>query len=178
MRIEGVLALLCLAPLLALAQEPEGFRGNDYFDCPYINFFDQDCPQRRQAGTASPQARPGQEGEERQDARPEAPAPGEGIVEPGETMRHYLELQKSLGDRHELFPEQSMAPDTPPLMHALMRAPNLDTARLYVLWHAARVERLHEVLRLIEMAGAEYQADGRVDGAAGNRSVVGGLAGR
>lgn len=177
LRIEGALiaVLMAVATLAVAQEEPQGFRQNGYFDCPYINFFDQDCPQHRPPQPSAP--RPGSEEPAASGSPPAPPAEGE-FLQPGAMMRRYLELQKSLGDRHRLFPKQSMAPDAPPLFQHLLIEPTLDTARLYVLWHAARAERLHQALGLIEAASAEHEAGGGSDGATRNRSLVGGPAGR
>ena len=125
----------------AWAEERES--SSPYFDCPYINYFDSDCPQleREQTRSAPPAQddaeRPGMAGD--QESEPEWP------VEAPELL--------------QLFPKESMAPDTPPLYRLLLMRPSLETARRYVRWHARRMGRIQEVQGLVDLAGREWLAE-------------------
>lgn len=131
------LALACGA----WAEERES--SSPYFDCPYINYFDSDCPQleREQPRSAPPAEddaeRPGMAGD--QESEQEWP------VEAPELM--------------QLFPKESLAPDTPPLYRLLLMRPSLETARRYVRWHARRMGRIQEVQGLVDLAGREWLAE-------------------
>lgn len=49
-----------------------------------------------------------------------------------------------------LFPEGTMAPDTPPLMKTLLAEPTLDNAKAFLDWHQQRMARVQEVQRLLK----------------------------
>ncbi len=127
-----------------------------YFSCPYINYFDSDCPQLRELW---------QEREQRRLQEQGGPAATPGVEpEPGETGVHVgqdegvpdvLDLEKL----YPLFPKDSMAPDAPDLYRLLLTRPTLEIARLYVRWYARRTARMQEVEGLIQTAGDELQAD-------------------
>ena len=127
-----------------------------YFDCPYINYFDSDCPQLRELW---------EEREQRRLQERSGPAATPGVEqEPGQTdvhvgqddgVREPLDIEKL----YPLFPKDSMAPDAPDLYRLLLTRPTLETARLYVRWYARRTARMQEVEALIQTAGSELQAD-------------------
>ena len=143
----GVLAtaMACGLSVGAFGQEEE--RAPDgYFECPYVNYFDKDCPQLHGPSPHDDGRRP--DGSE-------FPAATQGNTEPGETPegeereRHEFDAE----DIYPLFPRESLAPDAPPLLRLLLANPTLDNARRYVRWYARRSERLREVQALIELAG-------------------------
>jgi hypothetical protein len=49
-----------------------------------------------------------------------------------------------------LFPEGTMAPDTPPLMKTLLAEPTLEHAQAFLAWHQQRMARVQEVQRLLK----------------------------
>ena len=141
-----VLGLLGVAAA-ALGQEDSG--ASPYFDCPYVNYFDADCPQLRQEEMRAPVA--GQRSPEDRQERVAPPAEGDEADEEqggpeGLTPEEYL-----------LFPKESLAPDTPPLLRVLFNKPTLENARRYVRWHARRVAQLQVVQALIQQAGKELE---------------------
>ena len=150
--------LLSLAVVLGAAVAVNGQEGeaapSPYFDCPYINYFDSDCPQlrelwhereqRRLQEQGGPAATPGVEQE-----------PGDVHVEQDDGVSDALDLEKL----YPLFPKDSMAPDAPDLYRLLLAKPSLETARLYVRWYARRTARMQEVEALIKTAGSELQAE-------------------
>lgn len=125
----------------AWAEERES--SSPYFDCPYINYFDSDCPQleREQPRSGAPAeddaGRPGMAGE--QESEQEWPVEGPELL--------------------QLFPKESLAPDTPLLYRLLLMRPSLETARRYVRWHARRMGRIQEVQGLVDLAGREWLAE-------------------
>ena len=150
--------LLSLAVVLGAAVAVNGQEGeaapSPYFDCPYINYFDSDCPQlrelwqereqRRLQEQGGPAATPGVEQE-----------PGDVHVEQDDGVSDALDLEKL----YPLFPKDSMAPDAPDLYRLLLAKPSLETARFYVRWYARRTARMQEVEALIQTAGSELQAE-------------------
>ena len=141
---------LCLAAVLALgvctAAAQEGESASPYFDCPYINYFDPDCPQLERD---EPQAQvPVDEEAERAEVEAEEDTEHDWLQEVPE---HLLPL----------FPKQSVAPDTPDLYRLLLLRPTLANARRYVRWYSRRMERIAEAQRLIGLAGGEFLAGGR-----------------
>ena len=147
----GVLAfaILLAAVMAALGQE-EKRSASPYFECPYVNFFDQDCPQL---------PRPANEEEGRQSEGREDPAPAPGNSESSGTAERDRHGPRDLDtdELYPLFPRESLAPDTPPLLRLLLAEPTLENARRYVRWYARRSERLRAVQTLIELAGREGQ---------------------
>ena len=152
--------LLSLAVVLGAAVAANGQEGeaapSPYFDCPYINYFDSDCPQLRELWNEREQRRLQEQGE---------PAATPGVEqEPGQADVH---LGQDDGERepfdveklYPLFPKDSMAPDAPDLYRLLLAKPSLETARLYVRWYARRTARMQEVEALIQTAGSELQAE-------------------
>ena len=125
------------------AQERE--QSSPYFECPYINYFDGDCPQLER---------------EREEARgvpaedkPQPPATGD--AEEGE----HDWLQDVPEYLLPLFPKESLAPDSPALYRLLLMRPTLRNARRYVRWHARRMRRIQEAQDLIAAAGREFLAE-------------------
>lgn len=141
----GVVAGIAAA---ANAQEPEG-APSPYFDCPYINYFDNNCPQLREE--QEPRRR------EQQEAGRVAPPAGaerdlDGYEQDG-MQPEDLEVEK----RYLLFPKEGVAPDTPELFLLLLAEPTLENARRYVRWYAERTSRLRAVQELIQVAGRELE---------------------
>ena len=116
-----------------------------YFECPYINFFDDDCPQMER-DEAQAQAQPLVE-----DEREKPAAEGE---EEGEQDW----LQEVPEHLLPLFRKESLAPDTPELYRLLLERPTLANARRYVRWYSRRMKRIREVQELIAVAGREFLA--------------------
>ena len=144
----GVLATAMAFGLSVAALGQEEKRAPDgYFDCPYVNYFDPDCPQLRKPPTQPDGRRP--------DDR-EVPAAAPGAPEPGAAAEADDGTRRDLdADVYPLFPRESLAPDAPPLLRLLLAEPTLANARRYVRWYARRTERLREVQALIELAGRE-----------------------
>ena len=144
-----VLAVL-LGCVSAVSGQPSDDGGaGPYFDCPYVNYFDTDCPQLReqrppvQGRQAAPETRPGR-------GQPE----DQGDAEDREDTR-----QGVLPDELILFPRESLAPDAPPLFRLLLANPTPANARRYVRWHARRTARLQVVQALIQAAGKELERE-------------------
>ena len=125
----------------ACAQDVEP--ASPYFECPYINFFDDDCPQmERDEAQAQPLV---------EDER-ERPA-GEGQEEGEQDL-----LQEVPEHLLPLFRKESLAPDTPELYRLLLERPTLANARRYVRWYSRRMKRIREVQEVIAVAGREFLA--------------------
>ena len=139
-------ALIVAAAGAAVAQESEA-APSPYFDCPYVNYFDNDCPQLRQLWAEQERRRLEAESRAGQEAVPESAGEDEAEAEALDAERRFL-----------LFPKDSLAPDTPELYRILLAEPTLDNARRYVRWYAARTARLQAVQALIEAAGNEPEA--------------------
>ena len=137
----SAVVLLVLAGT-ARAQERE--QPSPYFECPYINYFDSDCPQLKKEQPLVPQ--PAEDEQEPRSAGDE------------EEMRHDW-LQEMPEHLLPLFPKESLAPDTPDLYRLLLIRPTLKTARRLVRWHARRMSRIREAQGLIEVAGREVLAE-------------------
>lgn len=144
-----VVALIIGAAAAASAQEAEA-APSPYFDCPYINYFDNDCPQLRQLWEEQERRRLEAEGRAGQE-----PVPVLEAVEPDGVEAEELDPEK----RYLLFPRDSLAPDTPELYSILLAEPTLENARRYVRWYAERTVRLQAVQALIQLAGAELEAE-------------------
>ena len=145
-----VLAAVAFGCTSAVFGQPSDDGGaSPYFDCPYVNYFDTDCPQLREQ---RPRA------QERQAAPEPQPAAGrpddQGSGEDREDTR-----QGALPDELILFPRESLAPDAPPLFRLLLANPTPANARRYVRWHARRTARLQVVQALIQAAGKELEGD-------------------
>ena len=145
-----VLAAVLLGCVSAVSGQPaEDGGASPYFDCPYVNYFDTDCPQLRE------QRRPVQE----RRARPE-PQRGPGRPDgQGDEADREGTRQGVLPEELVLFPRESLAPDAPPLFRLLLAQPTLANARRYVRWHARRTAQLQAVQALIQRAGKELEAN-------------------
>ena len=145
-----VLAAVLLGCVTVVFGQPADDGGaSPYFDCPYVNYFDTDCPQLRE------QRRPVQE----RRARPE-PQPGAGRSdEQGDEADQEGTREGVLPEELILFPRESLAPDAPPLFRILLAHPTLENARRYVRWHARRTAQLQVVQALIQRAGKELEAN-------------------
>ena len=127
-----------------------------YFDCPYVNYFDRDCPQlweeqerRRLQGQDDPAAVPrGQE--------PDLPAEQ---AEQDDGPHDF-----DADETYLLFPKESLAPDAPELFRLLLAAPTIENARRYVRWYARRTARLQAVQALIRLAGSELESETKAGG--------------
>ena len=142
-------AVVLVAMASAQAQESQA-APSPYFDCPYVNYFDKDCPQLRKLWEEQQQRllqergpSAGDHGENRQAEQPERPE-GPRDLDADET---YI-----------LFPRESLAPDAPPLFRLLLAEPTLDNARRYVRWYTRRTARLQAIQALIQLAGSELEA--------------------
>ena len=142
-------ALTIGAAAAASAQEAEA-APSPYFDCPYINYFDNDCPHLRQLWEEQERRRLEAEGRGRQEQVPvmEQAEQDDAEAQEVDPERQYL-----------LFPRDSLAPDTPELYWMLLAEPTLENARRYVRWYAERTVRLQAVQALIEVAGSELKAE-------------------
>ena len=147
-----VLTVVLLGCVSAVSGQPtDDGTVRPYFDCPYVNYFDTDCPQLREQRPL-----PGAQGQNA------APEPQPGMRQPDE---------KNNGDEQEgtrqgvlpeelvLFPRESLAPDAPPLFRILLAQPTLANARRYLRWHARRTAQLQVVQALIQRAGKELEAN-------------------
>ena len=135
-------AVMVIAAAAASAQERES--PSPYFDCPYINYFDSDCPQI-----------------EREKARVEPPPEGERETPAGSDE---LDAKRDWPEEVPegllpLFPRESLAPDTPVLYQLLLLRPTLKNARRYVRWYSRRMSRIKEAQDLIAAAGREFLAE-------------------
>ena len=144
----GVLAAVMFVATAGVAVGQERHRTpSPYFECPYVNYFDPDCPQLRKPPT-QPERRP--DDRETPAAAPETQEPG-AAAEADDGRPLDLDAE----DIYPLFPRESLAPDAPPLLRLLLAEPTLANARRYVRWYARRSERLRAVQALIELAGRE-----------------------
>ena len=140
-----VVAAVLLGGVWAAFGQPSYDGGaSPYFDCPYVNYFDTECPQLRdqrpqaQGRQAAPEPRPG---------AGRSDEAGNNEEDPDDTRRGVLP------DELILFPRESLAPDAPPLFRTLLARPTLENARRYVRWHARRTAQV--VQALIQRAGKE-----------------------
>ena len=140
----GTFVVLVLGMLVAVAGAQEPDESSPYFDCPYINYFDSDCPQlKREVAPGQPLV---DDEAERAEAEAEEEVDQDWLQEVPE---HLLPL----------FPKQSLAPDTPDLYRLLLLRPTLANARRYVRWYSRRMGRIKEAQELIGKAGREFLAD-------------------
>ena len=151
----GLLGMVVVG--LAVAAYGQEAAPSPYFDCPYVNYFDKDCPQLRKLWQEQERRRLQQEGDPAaapagQDAGRQAEQP-----EQDNDGRHRLDSDET----YLLFPKESLAPDAPPLLRLLLTEPTLDNARRYVRWYARRTARLQAVQALIRLAGSELESDNR-----------------
>ena len=135
-----LIAMLLAWACGALAQNRED--SSPYFECPYINYFDDGCPQTD---------------EEQRRVQPQAEDETEQREAEGEPEGDWLEDNPEL--LLPLFPKESLAPDTPDLYRMLLMRPTLETARRYVRWYERRMARIREAQALVEVAGRELLAE-------------------
>ena len=131
-----------------------------YFDCPYVNYFDRDCPQLRKLWEEQERRRLQGQGDAA--VAPHHPEP----TQPEEQERANDDRRDDLdaGETYLLFPKESLAPDAPPLFRLLLAEPTLENARRYVRWYARRTARLQAVQALIKLAGGELEASAKAGG--------------
>lgn len=149
---------LTIAAVVAAALGPAHGQGQDaapspYFDCPYVNYFDHDCPQLRKLWEERQQRRLQEQGD-----AGAAPLDAD-AARRGEEVERNDDGSDDVGadDTYLLFPKESLAPDAPPLFRLLLAEPTLDNARRYVRWYARRAARLQAVQALIRVAGSELE---------------------
>jgi len=136
------MSVIVMCAGLAAAQDDE--RSSPYFECPYINFFDDGCPQLEKEQALVPP----QDEDEREPRR---------AADEEETRQDWL--QEAPEHLLPLFPKESLAPDTPALYRMLLINPTLETARRYVRWYERRMSRIREAQALVEVAGRELLAE-------------------
>ena len=146
-------AAVALLASAAVAQERDP--SSPYFECPYINYFDNGCPQAEQD--------PSTILSEVEGSGARVGPPAEAEHEQPETIEEleseYDWMQEAPEDLLPLFPRESVAPDTPPLYHLLLMKPTLENARRYVRWYARRMNRIREAQGLVDIAGREFLAE-------------------
>ena len=152
----GLLSVAVVLLTLASAhgQNPDA-APSPYFDCPYVNYFDSECPQLRKLWEEQERRRLQRQGAP---AVPPAQQPGATTPPQGnedESPTSELEADET----YLLFPKESLAPDAPPLFRLLLAEPTLDNARRYVRWYARRTVRLQAVQTLIQRAGREFETE-------------------
>lgn len=147
--LQGLTVVVGLLGLVAAtsAQDVDEGGASPYFDCPYVNYFDTDCPQRSERDPRVPVAG------HRAPTEEEPVATRQGEVEDGDATQREV-----LPEELILFPRESLAPDAPPLFRILLANPTLENARRYVRWHARRTAQLQAVQALIRRAGNELGA--------------------
>lgn len=136
-------AVLALGASYAVSQERDV--SSPYFDCPFINYFDDGCPELERE---APQAVP--------DERPEAERPSA----EGEPDEEYGWAEENPELLVPLFPKESLGRDTSELYRVLLMQPTLENARRFVRWYSRRMGRIAEVQKLIAVAGGEFLAAG------------------
>ena len=131
---------------VAGAQERE--LSSPFFDCPFINYFDDGCPELERRPSTSSGAGA------QAPAAPERPAAAEEPDDDDEQpwQEEYPEVLAPL------FPKESLSRDTPELYRLLLLRPTLDNARRFVRWYARRMERVRQAQALIALAGGELLA--------------------
>ena len=144
-----VVVMLGFLGLVTVVSGQDGGNASPYFDCPYVNYFDPDCPQLKQGEIGAPVA--GQRSPEDRQERIEPREDGE------EREREEGEQEGMTPEEYILFPRESLAADTPPLLAVLFNQPTIENARRYVRWHARRVAQLQVVQALIQQAGKELE---------------------
>ena len=137
----AVLSVAFLAPVAGAQEEGSS---SSYFDCPYVNYFDDGCPQLEKDRARVPQP-------------PEAELERPELEGEPEADQDWTEDNPEL--LLPLFPKESLAPDTPDLYRMLLIRPTLETARRYVRWYERRMSRIREAQALVEVAGRELLAE-------------------
>ena len=102
-----VVGLMIGAAALASAQDAEA-APSPFFDCPYINYFDNDCPQLRQLWEEQEQRRLEAEGRARQEPVPMLEEAEEGELEVD--ARHDVQRH---GEPHRSAQEPGQEEDRP-----------------------------------------------------------------
>ena len=149
--LSAAVVLLTLAS--AHGQNPDA-APSPYFDCPYVNYFDSDCPQLRKLWEEQERRRL-----QRQGAPAVPPAQPSGATTPLQGDEDERPRGLEADETYLLFPKESLAPDAPPLFRLLLAEPTLDNARRYVRWYARRTVRLQVVQALIDRAGREFETE-------------------
>ena len=155
----GLLSAAVVLVVLASAQgQNRDAAPSPYFDCPYVNYFDGDCPQLRKLWEEQERRRLEQQENPAGVRDGQAPdrQPGQSDQENGNSDSF------DSGERYLLFPKESLAPDSPPLFRLLLAEPTIENARLYVRWYVRRTARLQAVQALIQRAGREFETGTRV----------------
>ena len=124
------------------AQDREG--PSPFFECPYINYFDDGCPQL-------------EEGQRR--VQPQVEGEPEQRELEGEPETDHEWSDDAPERLLPLFPKESLAPDTPALFRMLLISPTLETARRYVRWYERRMSRIRAAQALVDLAGRELLAE-------------------
>ena len=152
----GLLSAVVILAATASAQGQESQAvPSPYFDCPYVNYFDKDCPQLRKLWEEQERRRL-----QRQDDSavvPRGQDAGRQVEQPQQDNDGPHQLDA--GETYLLFPKESLATDAPPLFRRLLAEPTLDNARRYVRWYARRTARLQAVQALIQLAGRELASE-------------------
>ena len=133
---------------LVAAQELDQSIASPYFDCPYVNYFDSDCPQLREDERRGREEGRARRRDEESDRRAEEEREDQEDRE-----------ERVLPDEAILFPRESLAPDAPPLYRWLLENPTLENARRFVVWHARRTARVSVVQALIKEAGEQMKRE-------------------
>ena len=149
-------AIVLAALSSAHGQNPDA-APSPYFDCPYVNYFDRDCPQLRQLWAEQEQRLLQQQ--DNSAAAPRGQDAGGQAEQPQQDDDGPHSLDDS--ETYLLFPKESLAPDAPPLLRLLLAEPTIENARRYVRWYARRTARLQAVQALIRLAGSELESDNR-----------------
>ena len=149
----GLLSAAVVLVTLASAhgQNPDA-APSPYFDCPYVNYFDSDCPQLRKLWEEQERRR------HEQGSAPPAQQSGATTAPQGDEDESPTS-EPDADETYLLFPKESLAPDAPPLFRLLLAEPTLENARRYVRWYARRTARLQAVQALIQRAGREFETE-------------------
>lgn len=131
-----------------------------YFDCPYVNYFDTDCPQLRPLREEQARRPLQRQGVPAAVPRGQGSSPPLEPAEQDQREPHEADAETT----YLLFPKESLAPDTPALFRLLLAEPTLENARRYVRWYARRTARLQAVQALIQLAGGEFEAAAKAGG--------------
>ena len=155
----GWTGLLSVAVVVGavLAAHGQEAAPSPYFDCPYVNYFDKDCPQLRKLWAEQERRRL-----QRED-NPARPPDGQDTGRQAEQPQQDDDGPQGLDadETYLLFPKESLAPDAPPLFRLLLAEPTIENARRYVRWYVRRTARLQAVQALIRLAGSELESDNR-----------------
>jgi hypothetical protein len=128
--------LLSLAPSAA-SEAPDPLR---FFPCAAVRFFGEACAPAAVPVVVVP-------------AATEEPSPAPAPASPASDT-----AEEAPAKPEPLFPPQTLAPDTPPLLLKLLHDPTEANARAYLAWQQARMQRIQAVqvlLRTLQAAEAE-----------------------